>query len=110
MLGSLPNDPLFILHYTVVDCMLDEWLEQHPDAQYPSDILKTVSTTGLRPDDYMVPFFPLSIPTLTCSDGLVTLDTFVICQTLQTTFQMHLTTRTFYKLMSYQQYDIILQC
>ena len=56
---SSPNDPLFILHHIMVDCMLDEWLELHPDAEYPNDIPITVSSTGHQPDDFLVPFFPL---------------------------------------------------
>ena len=58
-IGASPNDPFFILHHTMVDCMLDEWLELHPDAEYPNDIPRAVSTTGHQPDDFMVPFFPL---------------------------------------------------
>ncbi|XP_065896090.1 tyrosinase-like [Dysidea avara] len=58
--SSSPNDPLFILHHAMVDCMFDKWLELHPDAEYPNDIPMTVTTTGHQPDDFMVPFFPLS--------------------------------------------------
>ena len=60
---SSPNDPLFMPHHVMVDCMFDEWLERHPDAEYPNDIPMTVSTTGHQPDDFMVPFFPLSTNT-----------------------------------------------
>ena len=57
---SSPNDPLFMPHHVMVDCMFDEWLERHPDAKYPNDIPVTVPTIGHQPDDFMVPFFPLS--------------------------------------------------
>ncbi|XP_065911296.1 tyrosinase-like [Dysidea avara] len=57
---SSPNDPLFMPHHVMVDCMFDEWLERHPDAEYPNDIPVTVPTIGHQPDDFMVPFFPLS--------------------------------------------------
>ena len=60
---SSTNDPLFILHHTMVDCMLDEWLELHPDAEYPNDIPITVPSTGHQPDDFLVPFFPLTTNT-----------------------------------------------
>ena len=61
--AASPNDPFFILHHVMVDCMFDEWLERHPDAKYPNDIPVTVPTTGHQPDDFMVPFFPLSTNT-----------------------------------------------
>ncbi|XP_065895941.1 tyrosinase-like [Dysidea avara] len=60
---SSPNDPLFIPHHVMIDCMFDEWLKLHPDAEYPNDIPRTVPTTGHQPDDFLVPFFPLSTNT-----------------------------------------------
>ena len=54
--ASSPNDPLFILHHTMVDCVFDEWLRRHPDGEYPDS--PDVPQGHLR-DGYMVPFFPI---------------------------------------------------
>ena len=53
---SSPNDPLFILHHTMVDCVFEEWLKRHPDGEYPDS--PDVPQGHLR-DGYMVPYFPL---------------------------------------------------
>ena len=53
-----PNDPVFIIHHTMVDCMFDEWLKRHPDEQYP-DVTLTLGTRGHQAHSYMIPFFPL---------------------------------------------------
>ena len=54
--ASSPNDPLFILHHTAVDCVFEEWLRRHPDEEYPDS--HDVPLGHLR-DGYMVPFYPL---------------------------------------------------
>ena len=54
--ASSPNDPLFILHHTAVDCVFEEWLKRHPDGEYPDS--PDVPQGHLR-DGYMVPFYPL---------------------------------------------------
>jgi len=53
-----PNDPIFIVHHTMVDCMFDEWLKRYPNEKYP-DVSLTHSTMGHQPNSYMVPFIPL---------------------------------------------------
>ena len=53
-----PNDPFFIIHHTMIDCLFDEWLQRHPDQEYP-DVPLTFSTQGHQANSYMVPFFPL---------------------------------------------------
>ena len=63
MLGNMvdvaaPNDPFFIVHHTMIDCIFDEWLKHHPDEEYP-DVPLTPSTRGHLPHSYMIPFFPL---------------------------------------------------
>lgn len=54
--AASPNDPIFINHHGMIDCIFDEWLQRNPTATYPDvrDGLK-----GHRKDDYIVPFFPL---------------------------------------------------
>ena len=54
--ASSPNDPIFILHHLMVDCILVEWVKSHPDAEYPdSDLVRD----GHKKDDYIRSFFPL---------------------------------------------------
>ena len=53
-----PNDPFFIIHHIMIDCVFDEWLQHHPDQEYP-DVPLTFSTQGHQAHSYMVPFFPL---------------------------------------------------
>lgn len=54
--AASPNDPLFIVHHTMVDCVLEEWLRLHSDAEYPTD---PIIRDGHRRDDYVRGFFPL---------------------------------------------------
>ena len=54
--AASPNDPLFIVHHTMIDCILDEWLERHDDAEYPDDPLVR---DGHKVDDFVRGFFPL---------------------------------------------------
>jgi len=84
-MGASPNDPVFIVHHTMVDCMFDEWLRRNPDEEYPNVPL-TISTRGHQAQSFMIPFFPLytnaemfkpasnfgyfcNLPNLTISDG-----------------------------------------
>ena len=55
-LAASPNDPLFILHRSMMDCLFDEWLRCHSDAEYPVDPLVT---QGHNKDDSVGSFFPL---------------------------------------------------
>ena len=55
---SSPNDPVFIVHHTMTDCMFEEWLRRHPDEQFP-DVPLTVSTRGHQAHSFMIPFLPL---------------------------------------------------
>ena len=54
--ASSPNDPLFILHHLMVDCILDEYLCKFPDTEYPTD---PQVRDGHRADDFTRGFFPL---------------------------------------------------
>ncbi len=54
--AASPNDPLFIVHHAMVDCIFIEWLKRHNDAKYPTD---PIVRDGHRRDDYVRGFFPL---------------------------------------------------
>ena len=36
--AASPNDPVFILHHNMLDCVLIEWLRRHPGTSYPRDV------------------------------------------------------------------------
>ena len=54
--GGSPNDPLFILHHLMLDCLLQEWAKLHPNSGYP---VHPEVRDGHRKDDYLRTFFPL---------------------------------------------------
>ena len=54
--GGSPNDPLFILHHLMLDCLLQEWAKLHPNSGYP---VHPEVRDGHRKDDYLRAFFPL---------------------------------------------------
>ena len=55
--AASPNDPIFINHHTMIDCILEEWLQRNiHNVEYPSD---EGINMGHRRDDYIVPFIPL---------------------------------------------------
>ena len=54
--AASPNDPIFISHHAMVDCILEKWLQSHRNAVYPTGV---PITQGHRGNDYIVPFFPL---------------------------------------------------
>ena len=56
--AASPNDPAFIVHHTMVDCIFDEWLKHHDGAEYPNVPL-TSFTRGHQAHSYMIPFFLL---------------------------------------------------
>ena len=54
------NDPIFINHHTMVDCIFEEWLKQNNrTATYPNPTDRSIINMGHRRDDYIVPFIPL---------------------------------------------------
>ena len=55
--AASPNDPILINHHTMIDCILEEWLQGHPDADYPRNIPSTLE--GHQKDGYIIPFYPL---------------------------------------------------
>ena len=71
--GASPNDPLFINHHSMVDCIFDQWLKKDP-SEYPAD---DDIKPGHGNDEYTVPFFPL----IKHSDVFKTADNFgYICE------------------------------
>lgn len=53
--ASSPNDPIFLNHHGMIDCILEEWLQRNTDTYPISDEIRE----GHRADDYIVPFIPL---------------------------------------------------
>ena len=54
------NDPIFLNHHAMVDCIFEAWLQKNPNAQYPvSNDINNIIPKGHRYNDYIVPFFPL---------------------------------------------------
>ena len=51
------NDPIFINHHTMVDCILEKWLQRNVrNVNYPN---QGTIKRGHRREDYIVPFIPL---------------------------------------------------
>ena len=51
------NDPIFINHHTMIDCILEIWLQRNiRNVDYPK--AQTIGM-GHRQNDYIVPFIPL---------------------------------------------------
>ena len=50
------NDPIFLNHRAMVDCIFETWLQKNPTAQYP---VNDNIPNGHQQKDYIVPFFPL---------------------------------------------------
>lgn len=48
--AASPNDPMFILHHNMIDCIFIEWMRRYPDAQYPSN----VATIGHARDGFIL--------------------------------------------------------
>ena len=58
--SASPNDPIFINHHTMIDCILEEWLQSHPDPKvrvYPPDVPGRLK--GHQREALIVPFFPI---------------------------------------------------
>ena len=55
-IAASANDPIFLNHHAMVDCIFETWLQNNPSAQYPQN---DKIPQGHRQQDYIVPFFPL---------------------------------------------------
>ena len=69
--AASPNDPVFVNHHTMIDCILEEWLQKNPDVEYPTTGGDKIAK-GHGADDYIVPLIPL----YTHKDMLKTADHF----------------------------------
>ena len=55
--ASSPNDPVFINHHILVDCILEQWIQRHKDSlSFPES--KEIRE-GHRATDYIVSFIQL---------------------------------------------------
>ena len=53
-----PNDPIFLNHHTMIDCLFEQWLQRGSDpSPYPSNLGPMFAGHG--GGDCVVPFFPL---------------------------------------------------
>lgn len=50
------NDPIFLNHHAMVDCIFETWLKKNPNISYPTN---DVIPRGHKKQDYIVPFFPV---------------------------------------------------
>ena len=55
--ASSPNDPLFLLHHLMMDCLLQEWVKRHPSTSYYP--VHPLIRDGHRKYDYIRAFSPL---------------------------------------------------
>ena len=61
-MGDVPiasNDPVFINHHTMIDCIFEQWLRNHPlpNRMYPAQLRPEFA--GHAAGDCLVPFIPV---------------------------------------------------
>ena len=56
--SASPNDPLFINHHAMVDCMLEEWIQKYQEGEEAYPTSRRIKY-GHRATDYIVPFVPV---------------------------------------------------
>ena len=55
--AASPNDPAFVNHHAMVDCIFERWLQENKDdLVYPTS---SEIREGHRAEDYIVPIMPL---------------------------------------------------
>ena len=59
---SAVNDPVFSLHHSNIDRILESWMKRFPSGKIPSYVPDSGGHIGHNLHDYMVPFFPLITP------------------------------------------------
>ncbi len=55
--AASPNDPVFINHHVMIDCIFEMWLQKNRGATYPNN--GPNAPRGHQSGSYLVPFFPL---------------------------------------------------
>ena len=53
--GVMADDPIFFNHHTMIDCIMEEWLESN-NKEYPTS---STINEGHRKYDYLVPFITI---------------------------------------------------
>ena len=57
--AASPNDPVFINHHAMIDCIFERWLQENKDnLEYPTSDDDEIRD-GHRAESYMVPIMPL---------------------------------------------------
>ena len=56
--SASPNDPIFINHHSMVDCMLEEWIQKYQIGEEAYPTSKRIKK-GHKATDYIVPFIPV---------------------------------------------------
>lgn len=54
--AASPNDPIFVNHHAMIDCIFEKWKECNKDEEYPES---SIIAEGHKKTDYQVPFLPL---------------------------------------------------
>ena len=54
--AAAANDPIFLNHHAMIDCIFEEWLKRKSTPEYPTN---GAIPRGHGKNDYIVPFFPL---------------------------------------------------
>ena len=56
--AASPNDPVFINHHTMIDCLFEQWLQKYPNKAYVGPVHEEIFA-GHSSKDCIVPFIPL---------------------------------------------------
>ncbi|XP_076820370.1 tyrosinase-like [Clavelina lepadiformis] len=60
VVGASANDPIFVVHHSFVDSLFELWIHRRRDQRKPATFnIDRGPRLGHRPQDFMVPFFPL---------------------------------------------------
>ena len=57
--GASPNDPVFINHHTMIDCLFEQWQQKHPTKVTYDGPNQERRYAGHSSNDCIVPFIPL---------------------------------------------------
>ena len=57
--AASPNDPVFINHHTMIDCLFEQWLQKYPTKVTYDGPNQERRYAGHSSNDCIVPFIPL---------------------------------------------------